>query len=112
MLALQSSKIGLKYIMLTSKQEFKKIAALAYLEADAKSAQQLTSDVSSIMGFVEQLRAVETTSVTPLIHPLELHQRLRLDEVHQTPCIEQLAAIAPSFTKDLYLVPKIIESGK
>jgi len=98
--------------MLTSAQEFKKIATLAHLEADSKSAHQLASDVSSIMGFIEQLRTVDTTAVTPLIHPLELHQRLRVDEVHETSCVEQLAAIAPLFAEDLYLVPKIIESGK
>jgi aspartyl-tRNA(Asn)/glutamyl-tRNA(Gln) amidotransferase subunit C len=98
--------------MPTSKQELQKITALAYLETDASTTQQLTQDVSAIMAFVEQLRKVDTTGVIPLSHPLDLHQRLREDVVQTGNCVAQLEKIAPLFTDNLYLVPKVIDSGK
>ncbi len=97
--------------MPTTEHELQKIAALAYLESDT-STTQLTQDVSAIMAFVEQLRKVDTSGVTPLSHPLDLHQRLREDEVKTVSCVAQLEKIAPLFTDNLYLVPKVIDSGK
>ena len=98
--------------MSSFEQELKKIADLAYLEMDTASTQQLSQDVRSIMAFVEQLRQVNTTDVTPLFHPLDLQQRLRRDEVREENCVTQLEKIAPLFTNNLYLVPKVIDSGK
>ena len=98
--------------MSTSEHEITKIAALAYLETDTKSAQQLAHDVSAIMDFVEQLRQIDTTTIAPLLHPLDLHQRLRLDEAVEVNRVQQLAKIAPLFADDLYLVPKVIDTGK
>lgn len=98
--------------MPTSEHELKKIAALAYLETDAASTQQLTQDVSAIMAFVEELRKIDTTGITPFCHPLDLHQRLRQDKVKTENVIAQLEKIAPVFSDNLYLVPKVIDSGK
>ncbi len=98
--------------MPTSEHDLKKIAALAYLEIDAASAKQQSQDMNTIMAFVEQLRQIDTTNVAPLFHPLDLQQRLRDDQVRETNAVEQLAAIAPLFTDNLYLVPKVIDSGK
>ena len=96
--------------MHTSDDEFKKIAALAYLEPD--TTKQLANDVAAIMIFVEKLHEIDTTSITPLLHPLSLYQRLRPDEIDEDNRVEQLAKIAPLFAEDLYLVPKIIDTGK
>jgi aspartyl-tRNA(Asn)/glutamyl-tRNA(Gln) amidotransferase subunit C len=98
--------------MTISTQDLEKIARLAYLEIDAEHSAQLTQEISSIMDFVDQLRAVDTTEVAPLFHPFALHQRLRTDEVTEADCIAELEAIAPMFEDNLYLVPKVIESGK
>lgn len=98
--------------MPTTEQDLQKIAALAYLEIDTTSAQQLSQDVSAIMDLVDQLRQIDTTGVAPLFHPLDLQQRLREDHVLESNSVEQLANIAPLFTDNLYLVPKVIDSGK
>lgn len=94
--------------MSTSKHELKKIAALAYIETDNESSQQLAEDVSAIMAFVEQLRQVDTRQISPLLHPLDLHQNLRRDEILHENCVQQLEKIAPLFVDGLYLVPKVI----
>lgn len=98
--------------MPTTEQDLKKIAALAYIETDTDSSAQLAHDVSAMMAFVESLREINTSSIAPLLHPLDLHQRLRKDEVTEKSNVDQLASIAPRFANDLYLVPTVIETGK
>ena len=97
--------------MTTTEPELKKIAALAYLEIDNKKSQQLAHDVSSIMNFIEQLRQIDTKSVQPLSHPLNLHQRLRQDEITESNVVKELERLAPSFENSLYLVPKVVDKG-
>ena len=98
--------------MTISHQDLEKIARLAYLDTDSSDASKLTKEISSIMNFVDQLRSVNTTNIAPLFHPFALHQPLRTDEISEADCIAELEAIAPMFEGNLYLVPKVIESGK
>lgn len=92
--------------------ELQKLAALSCIEMNEQSAAQFTQDIRLIMDFVEQLRQVDTTSILPLCHPLDLHQRLRSDKVTEKNCISALEKIAPEFADGLYLVPKVLESEK
>ncbi len=98
--------------MHTTPEELKKIAALACINMNEASQNQLTHDVSAIMDFVEALRDVDTQHVSPLLHPLDLQQRLRADEVCESNQVENLQKIAPQFADNHYLVPKVIEIGK
>ncbi|WP_058534938.1 Asp-tRNA(Asn)/Glu-tRNA(Gln) amidotransferase subunit GatC [Legionella saoudiensis] len=92
--------------------DLEKIAQLAYLDTDTDHTPQLIQEVNEIMDFVEQLRSVDTTEVTPLFHPFALQQRLRPDAVTEESCLADLEAIAPLFEDDLYLVPQVIEQDK
>ena len=98
--------------MTLSKTDIKKIGRLACLDTTTDQTSQLNEEVNSIMDFVEQLRSVDTQGFAPLFHPLALHQRLREDAITEEDCIAELEAIAPLFEDNLYLVPKVIESGK
>lgn len=102
----------LERLMTISQQDLDKIAQLAYIDADEKQASQLAEDVSAIMDFVEQLRAVDTTGIAPMYHALDVHQTTRADVITEENCLEQLAALAPMFEEDCYLVPKVLESEK
>jgi aspartyl-tRNA(Asn)/glutamyl-tRNA(Gln) amidotransferase subunit C len=84
------------------------LTELAYLKPLKENLQKLNIEINSIMNFVAQLQQVDTTSVTPLMHPMDNTQRLRPDEA--VPCmpVESLAAIAPLFKDNLYLVPKVL----
>ena len=90
----------------------KKIAALAYLDTDANQTSKLMKEVSDIMDFVDQLRSIDTTEVTPLFHPLALNQRLRPDVVTEADCLAELKELAPLFEDNLYLVPPVIDESK
>ena len=98
--------------MILRPDELKKISDLAYIAVDETSAHQLTNDIKAILDFVEELKRVDTTRVTPLFHPLDLKQPLRPDIISETDEQGALAKIAPKFEGDLYLVPKVIETSK
>lgn len=92
---------------------FKKVAQLAHidLEINNDTTMQLEKDVASIMDYIEQLRQVDTTNIKPLLHPLDLNQRLRTDQVMRENTVEELAKIAPLVVNDLFLVPQVINTG-
>ncbi len=86
-----------------------KIAHLARLHVSDEQAQKLTHDLSNILALVDQLQAVDTSSVAPMAHPTDAEQVLRQDEVTETNERDALQSIAPSVEDGLYLVPKVIE---
>ncbi|MGZ8254969.1 MAG: Asp-tRNA(Asn)/Glu-tRNA(Gln) amidotransferase subunit GatC, partial [Burkholderiaceae bacterium] len=55
------------------------------------------------------MRAVDTTGVEPMAHPLGGHQRLREDAVTEADCRAANLAGAPAQQDGLILVPKVIE---
>ena len=95
--------------MSLNKTEIEKIAWLARLAIDEKDIQDYSRDLSSILGLVEQMNAVDTASITPLAHPLEIRARLRPDVVTEANQREKFQSIAPAVENGLYLVPKVIE---
>lgn len=94
--------------MPTSESDLKKLAALAYLDMNDTMTNQLATDLSSIMHLVDQLLPVNTSHIKPLLHPLDLTQRLRVDTVTEGNVVSQLEKRAPLFANGLYLVPTVI----
>ncbi len=90
-------------------EQVKQIAYLARIGIDDEDADRYTHDLSSILDFVAQMNAVDTETIEPMAHPLDLPQRLRPDEVTEENQREKFLAIAPAVENGLYLVPKVIE---
>jgi len=86
-----------------------KIAHLARLAVDEKSAPKYVHDLSNILGLVEQMSQVDTTNIEPIAHPYEASQRLRVDAVTEPDQRELFQSIAPQVEAGLYLVPQVIE---
>ena len=89
--------------------EVAKIAYLARLAISAEDIPVYARNLSSILGLVEQMNAVDTTGVEPMAHPLDMTQRLRPDEVAEGDQRERFQAIAPLTEAGWYLVPQVIE---
>ena len=53
--------------------------------------------------------AIDTAGVTPMAHPLEMAQRLRVDQVSETDQRDRYQSNAPAVERGLFLVPKVIE---
>ncbi|MDR1311985.1 MAG: Asp-tRNA(Asn)/Glu-tRNA(Gln) amidotransferase subunit GatC [Burkholderiaceae bacterium] len=90
------------------------IARLSQLDIPETQLQKSLDQMNDILALVEEMRAVDTTGVEPLSHPVSAFQqdlalRLREDAVTES---DQRAAYrqnAPAAQDGLFLVPKVIE---
>jgi len=89
--------------------DVKAIAHLARLEISETDIKNYTDSLSSILDLVAQMNSVNSDDVKPMAHPMDVSQRLRVDEVHEENQREHFQAIAPQTEDGLYLVPKVIE---
>ena len=90
-------------------EDVTRIAWLARLEIDPDKTGDYSRDLSGILGFIEQMNAVDTETVAPMAHPLDQAQRLRPDQVTEPDQRVVFQAQAPAVEAGLYLVPKVIE---
>ncbi|PLY16261.1 MAG: Asp-tRNA(Asn)/Glu-tRNA(Gln) amidotransferase GatCAB subunit C [Sedimenticola sp.] len=95
--------------MSLERSDVEKIAHLARLAVSGDELDAVASDLSNILGLVEQMNSVDTQGVTPMAHPLHMSQRLRDDAVTETDQRDYFQSIAPATENGLYLVPKVIE---
>jgi aspartyl-tRNA(Asn)/glutamyl-tRNA(Gln) amidotransferase subunit C len=95
--------------MALDKQAVLAIAHLARLEIDDSEVQKYSTELSNILGLVEQMEACDTHGIEPMTHPFDATLRLRDDVVSETSQREKFLALAPSSEDGLYLVPKVID---
>jgi aspartyl-tRNA(Asn)/glutamyl-tRNA(Gln) amidotransferase subunit C len=81
--------------MLT-KQEVIKVAALARLDLSEEEIDVLTPQLSNILGFIDQLKEVDTTDVLPTAQVTGLSDVWRADEAEDWNKAEIAAALAQS----------------
>lgn len=91
------------------KEDVEKIAHLARLSISETDVAAYADNLSNILNLVEQMNAVDTSNITPMAHPLNESQRLRIDEVTETNQRELLQKNSPAIENGLFLVPKVIE---
>lgn len=85
---------------------------VAHLARIALSPEEIPSHVknlSTILGLVDQMNAVNTDGILPMAHPQDIGQPLREDIVSETNQREKMQRCAPITEKGLYLVPQVIE---
>lgn len=86
-----------------------RIARLARIELSPAEAETAQQQLNGILGFIENLQAVDTTGIEPLTHAVDVVQRLRPDVVTEIDRRADFQAVAPEVENGLYLVPKVIE---
>jgi len=86
-----------------------KIAHLARLGIDEDQVASYASDLSKIMGMVEQMNQTDTTGIEPMAHPLDQMQRLRSDRVTEGNERELLQQNSAHVEDGLFLVPRVID---
>lgn len=98
--------------MALSPSDVAKVALLARLALSEEELATMTRELSSIVGFVGQLEAIDTAAVDPLAHPLDTQNVFRDDVVR--PSLDREAALrsAPAQDGECFLVPAVLgESG-
>lgn len=92
--------------------ELGRIANLARLELQPEESERLLSQLNQFFDIVEQMRAVDTTGIVPLSHPVateDIALRLRDDLASEPNRREANQQSAPAVERGLFLVPKVIE---
>jgi aspartyl-tRNA(Asn)/glutamyl-tRNA(Gln) amidotransferase subunit C len=77
------------------------------LEEDEKAV--FLEQMQSILKMIEELQEVEVENITPMAHPLDISQRLRVDEVSETNQREEYQKNTEHTESGFYKVPKVIE---
>ncbi|MFO1246340.1 MAG: Asp-tRNA(Asn)/Glu-tRNA(Gln) amidotransferase subunit GatC [Ramlibacter sp.] len=99
--------------MALTPQDIHRIANLARLELRSDESERMLTQINGFFDIVEQMRAVDTTGLEPLAHPVAAIQdialRLRDDVVSEPDNRDANQQSAPAVERGLFLVPKVIE---
>lgn len=99
--------------MSLTSSDIARIANLARLELQPTESERMLTQLNDFFGIVEAMRAVDTTNIEPLSHPVAAIQditlRLRDDQATETNQREDNQRSAPAVERGLFLVPKVIE---
>lgn len=95
--------------MSLSPEDVSRIALLSRIELSATELETTRDQLNGILGFIEQLQAVDTTGIEPMAHAVDVVQRLRPDMVTETDRRADFQAVAPETEAGLYLVPRVVE---
>lgn len=86
-----------------------KIAKLARLKMEPERLDAMTSELNSILSFVEELQAVNTDNIPPMTSVMPMKLRQREDDVTDGGKPDAVLRNAPQRQGDFYTVPKVIE---
>jgi aspartyl-tRNA(Asn)/glutamyl-tRNA(Gln) amidotransferase subunit C len=86
-----------------------KLAKLARLSFNAQEKSEIRTDLERMIGFVDQLRALDLEGVEPLMHMSEADNVFREDLVKGEISREDALSNAPAHDDQFFTVPKVIQ---
>ena len=94
-------------------KDIDRIANLARLELRPGEPERMLGSLNAFFDIVERMKAVDTTGIEPLAHPVAaieaIELRLRPDVVSEPNNREANQRSAPAVERGLFLVPRVIE---
>jgi aspartyl/glutamyl-tRNA(Asn/Gln) amidotransferase C subunit len=89
-------------------KEVREIAQLARLRLSDEEVARMAVELDAILGHIEELRQLDTTSVEPMTHAVPFDCPLRPDVIGEMLPIEAAMANAPSRDDRFFQVPRIV----
>jgi aspartyl-tRNA(Asn)/glutamyl-tRNA(Gln) amidotransferase subunit C len=87
----------------------RRIASLARIRLEEEEVGRMQAELNGILGWIEQLQAVDTTGVEPMSGAGAVSLRMREDAVTDGGIPEQVLANAPDRMGEYFGVPKVVE---
>ncbi|MFV2093342.1 MAG: Asp-tRNA(Asn)/Glu-tRNA(Gln) amidotransferase subunit GatC [Hyphomicrobiales bacterium] len=87
----------------------KRIARLARIAVSDDEAQSLVGELNTILDWVDQLEAVDTSGVEPMTSVIAQQIYMRDDQVTDGGCAGDVMANAPKSEDGYFCVPKVVE---
>jgi len=94
--------------MSVNAEQVRHVAKLARIAMSDAEVEALVPELNNILGWVEQLAAVDTEGVEPLTAVIDLKLRLRDDLVNDGNVRDAVLKNAPDAQHGFFAVPKII----
>ncbi len=85
------------------------IAHLSRLEFEGKERENIKKHLTNVLQFVDQLNAVDTEGVEPLIFMTDAINRLREDVPNQSISQEEALRNAPMHDSDYFKIAKVLK---
>ena len=95
--------------MSLDKATVRRIANLARIDVPEADLDPLAAELNAIMGWIEQLQAVDTSQVAPMTGGTDLRLPWRKDQVNDGGIADKVLANAPDAERRLFAVPKVVE---
>lgn len=85
------------------------VARLARLDLIPADRERMQGQLATILGYVEQLRRVDTRGIAPTAHVLPLANVMREDEMRPSYPVDAMLGNAPDPEGEYVRVPRILE---
>jgi len=95
--------------MSIKKTDIAYISSLSKLKMEDIEIDNFTRQISDILEMIQQLEKVDTDGIEPMAHPLNMKQRLRMDEVTEENQRDLYQENAVEVEQGFYKVPKVID---
>jgi aspartyl-tRNA(Asn)/glutamyl-tRNA(Gln) amidotransferase subunit C len=95
--------------MTVTRSDVEKVARLARVRLEPAEIPHLEEELNKILGWIDQLQAVDTHGVAPLEAVIPLTRAWREDLVSDGNIRDAVLANAPAASHGFFVVPKVVE---
>ena len=90
-------------------QTVRKVSKLAKIKINEKEETKLIEELNNILGWVDELKKVDTEQIEPMLSVFNESMTMRKDEVSSEISDELVLKNAPESKSGFFVVPKVIE---
>ena len=95
--------------MSIDKNQVKKVAKLSRISLEDSKLESLSTDLASILNFVEQLNKLDTKKTEPLTSIVNKSLEARKDIINDGKIKNQILKNSPDKNEEFFIVPKVVE---
>ena len=87
----------------------KKVSKLAKIRINEREEKKLIEELNNILGWVDELKKVDTEKIEPMLSVFNESMVMRRDEVFSETSDELVLKNAPESKSGFFVVPKVVE---